>query len=141
MATFPTSKLVKISTPNVKSGVVWEEFQRRGELDYLIWQISTQDLNPRISLEFLEAERKRSPEEFKREYLGQSTDAVLSWIEPEVLAPCIIRGRRELPRVTDATYAASIDPAFKQSDFALAIEHRTSEGVIVVDFVICWSGS
>jgi hypothetical protein len=141
MATFPTSKLIKISTPNVKRGVMYEEFQMRGGLDHPVWQLSTQELNPSISTEFLEAERKRSPEEFKREYLAQFTDSVVSWIEPEVLAPCVIEGRKELPRVSDATYSASIDPAFKNSDFALAVEHRTSTGLIVVDRVICWTGS
>lgn len=141
MATFPTSKLIKISTPNVKRGVMWEEFQTRGELDHPIWQLSSQELNPTISAEYLEAERKRSPEEYKREYLAEFTDSVISWIEPEALAPCVIEGRKDLPRVSDATYAASIDPAFKNSDFALAIAHRTSTGLIVVDCVVSWTGS
>ena len=58
-----------------------------------------------------------------------------------MLAPCVIDGRSELPRVSDATYAAAIDPAFKHSDFALAIEHLTSTGLIVLDYVHTWSGS
>jgi hypothetical protein len=120
---------------------VWEEFQMRGGLDHPVWQLSSQELNPTISTEYLEAERKRNPEEFKREYLAQFTDSVVSWIEPEVLAPCVIPGRKELPRVSDATYAAAIDPAFKNSDFALAIAHRTSTGLIVVDCVDFWTGS
>ena len=39
------------------------------------------------------------------------------------------------------TYAAAVDPAFKQADFALAIEHRTNDNLIVVDHVFSWTGS
>ncbi len=126
MATFPSAKLIKVSTPNTKRGLIYEEFRKRSGLDHLFWQLSSRDLNPTISAEFLEAERMRNPGEFKREYLAQFTDSVVSWIEPEVLATCVIEGRKELPRVFDATYAAAIDPAFKGADFAFALAHRSS---------------
>ena len=141
MATFPESKLVKITTPNVKRGVVYEESQRRGELEYPVWQLSTQELNPTISNEFLEAERKRSPEDYKREYLAEFVDSVVSWIDPEVLARCVIDGRKDLPHVPDATYAAAIDPGFKKSDFAMAVAHHAVGGLIVLDCVPFWTGS
>jgi Terminase large subunit, T4likevirus-type, N-terminal len=140
-ATFPTSKIIKISTPNVKRGVVYDEFQRRAVLDHHVWQLSTQELNPTISNEFLEAERKRNPEDFKREYLAQFVDSVVSWIEPEVLARCVIKGRMELPPLSSATYAAAIDPAFKHSDFAMAIAHQADRDLIVLDRVPFWTGS
>jgi hypothetical protein len=141
MATFPTSKLIKISTPNVKHGVMWDEFQRRGELDHPVWQLSSQELNPTISTEFLESERKHSPEDYKREYLAEFVDSVVSWIEPEVLARCVIKARKELPPVPGATYAAAIDPAFKKSDFAMAAAHRADGGVIVLDCAPFWTGT
>jgi hypothetical protein len=140
-ATFPTSKIIKISTPNVKRGVVYDEFQRRGELEYPVWQLSTQELNPTISTEFLEAERKRSPEEYKREYLAEFVDSVVSWIEPEVLARCVIEGRKDLPVVPGATYASAIDPGFKHSGFAMAVAHHAQGDLIVLDRVPFWTGS
>jgi len=141
MATFPTSKLIKISTPNVKRGVMWEEFQTRAELDHPVWQLSTQELNPTISNEFLEAERKRNPEDFKREYLAQFVDSVVSWIEPEVLDRCVVKGRKELPPLRSGTHASAIDPAFKESGFAMAIAHQAEGGLIILDCVRCWTGS
>ena len=141
MATFPTGKIVKISTPNVKRGVVYDEFQRRGELDQYVWQLSTQELNPTISVEFLEAERKRSPENYKREYLAEFVDSVASWIEPEVLARCVISGRKELLQVPGATYASAIDPGFKHSNFAMAVAHLANGDLIVLDCVPFWTGS
>jgi hypothetical protein len=141
MITFPRSKLVKISTPHAKRGVVWEEYRRRAELSYPVFQLSTMEMNPTISVEFLEEERERNLERFKREYLAEFTDNVVSWIAPEDLDACIVPGRRQLPRVSDGVYVAAVDPAFKQSDFALAIAHRTSAGLIVVDRVARWTGS
>jgi hypothetical protein len=141
MATFPTSKLIKLSTPNLKRGVAYGEYQRRGELDYPVWQLSSQELNPTISNEFLEAERKRRPADYKREYLAEFVDSVASWIEPEVLDRCVIKGRKDLPPLPGATYAAAIDPAFKKSDFAMAVAHQADGGLIVLDCVPFWSGS
>jgi hypothetical protein len=141
MATFPTSKLIKISTPYVKHGVMWEEFQMRGELDHPVWQLSSQELNPTISTEDLEAERKRSPKDYKREYLAEFVDSVVSWIEPEVLDRCVIKGRKDLPPVAGAAYAAAIDPGFKKSDFAMAVAHHADGGLIVVDCVPFWTGT
>jgi hypothetical protein len=141
MATFPLAKLIKISTPASKFGVIWEEFQKRAELQHLFWQLPSRELNPTISLEFLEAERKRNPAEFKREYLAEFTDSVISWIEPEDLGACVIERRKELPRVIDATYASAMDPAFKGADFALVVAHRSSNGQIVLDYLNCWTGS
>lgn len=141
MASFSSSKLIKISTPNIKRGVVYEELQRRGELDYDVWHLTTQELNPTVSDEFLEAERKRSPEDFNREYLAQFVDSVTALIDPELLARCVINGRRELPPVPGMPYAAAIDAGFRRSDFGMAIAHRTDEGLILVDCVPFWTGS
>ena len=141
MITFSRSKLIKITTPHAKRGVVWNEYQRRNELSYPVWQISTMEMNPSVSAEMLEQERGRSVEQFNREYLAIFTDNVISWIEPEVLDACIIAGRKELPRVSNGTYVAAIDPAFKGCDFALAIAHLTSEKVIVLDFLATWTGT
>jgi len=141
MITFPTSKLIKITTPHAKRGIVWNEYRRRAELNYPVWQLPTMEMNPTFSLELLEQERDRSLEKFKREFLAEFTDNVVSWIEPEVLDACIVQGRKELPHVSNGTYAAAVDPAFKQSDFGLAIAHRTSEGLIVLDHVARWTGS
>ena len=141
MITFPAAKCIKITTPGSKRGTVWSEFQRRAELSYPVWQLPTVIMNLTVSTEMLEQEREGSLENFNREYLAEFVDNVISWIEPEILEACIARGRTELPRVSDGVYVASVDPGFKNSGFALSIAHRTSEGVIVVDLVACWTGS
>jgi hypothetical protein len=41
----------------------------------------------------LEHERERNLEQYKREYSAEFVENVVSWIDPEVLDPCIIPGQ------------------------------------------------
>jgi hypothetical protein len=141
MATLHNTKLVKISTPFAKEGILWDEFQQRNELSHLVWQVSTEQMNPAVTKEFLDKARQRNEETFKREHLGEFTDSVIGWITAEILDPSIVRGRGELPQMPNVTYAAALDPASRHNDFALAILHLTSEGLIVVDRVARWAGT
>jgi len=141
MCTFPTPKLIKFSTPYRKDGVLSREFQQRAELSFPVWQLSTFEMNPQVQPDRLIAERQRSEEQYRREYLAEFTDEITGWIVPEVLEPCVVRGRTELPRVENATYVAAVDPTFVRNDFALAILHRTSDGPLVVDRVARWAGT
>ena len=90
---------------------------------------------------FLEQERKRDEEKFRREFLAEFTDQIAAWVVPDVLEPCIVRGRTELPRVENAAYVVAVDPAFKHNDFALAVLHKTADGPVVVDRVARWAGT
>jgi hypothetical protein len=141
MITVKNAKLVKISTPYAKQGLLWTEFQQRAELDFPVWQLSSQEMNPKISSSKLEREERRSEEKYHREYLAVFTDSIYGWITPEILDPCIARGRRELPPVRDAIYAAALDPASRHNDFAFAILHRSPDGMIIVDRVARWTGT
>jgi hypothetical protein len=141
MATFEKHKLIKISTPYRKEGVLWRDYQQRATLEHLVWQLPSADMNPTISADFLEKERRRDEESFRREYLAQFTDHITGWIGAETLQQCVTESCTERPRVNDAIYAAAVDPAFKRDDFALAIAHRTNDGTIVLDYTATWTGT
>ena len=141
MATFANHKLLKISTPYRKEGALWRDYQERAERDYLVWQLSSVEMNPTIPSDFLERERRRDEESFRREFLGQFTDHVAGWIGCETLEQCVIKSCTQRLPVTDAIYAAAVDPAFKGDDFALAIAHRLPDGTIVVDYTATWTGT
>ena len=132
MITVENAKLIKISTPFGKQGLLWKEFQQRSELDFPVWQLSSREMNPKISPSKLEREKRRDEEKFRREYLAEFTDSTSGWVGPEILDPCIARGRRQLPRLRDAIYEAALDPASRHNDFALTILHRLPDGVIVL---------
>jgi hypothetical protein len=141
MATFPTAKMIKISTPYRKEGILWRDFQQRGELDYLVWQLPSQMMNPTLQPSVLEKERKRDEGRYRREYLAEFTDSINAWVVPDVLDPCIVPGRDVLPRIENAIYVVAVDPAFKRNDFALAVLHKTADGPIVIDRVSRWAGT
>ena len=94
---------------------MWEEFQRRSELPFTVWQLSTFAMNPTITPDMAAAERLESEEKYQREYLAEFTDAIDAWITPEILEPCIVRERRVLPRMENVTYFAAIDPASRKT--------------------------
>jgi hypothetical protein len=98
-------------------------------------------MNPTISSDFLEAEKSENEEYFRREYLGEFVDSLTGWITPEMLDPCVIRGQRELPRVSNGTYVAACDPGFRSSDFGFAVLHRSDDGNITVAYAARWMGT
>jgi hypothetical protein len=140
MATVSNPKLIIISTPFGKSGLLWTQYQERSALSFPVWQVTTLEMNPTVSLSVLEEEKRENEEKYCREYLAQFTDSVNSWIVPEILDPCIVHGRRELPYVRGMSYVAALDPASRRNDFTLAIAHRRPDGVIVVDRLARWAG-
>jgi hypothetical protein len=141
MATFTNHKLIKISTPYRKEGVLWRDYKERAERDYLVWQLPSAEMNPTLSSSFLEKERQRDEESFRREYEAQFTDHIEGWIGFETLEQCVINSCTVRPPVTDAIYAAAVDPAFKSDDFALAIAHRLPDGQIILDYTATWTGT
>jgi hypothetical protein len=141
MVTVSNTKMIKISTPFRKEGILWNEFRKRNELRYLVWQLSTEEMNPKASKHYLENARCENEQTFRREYLAEFTDNALGWITPEILEPCIVRGHRELPPVSNGTYAAAIDPAFRSSDFGFAVLHRSDVGHMTLAYVTRWTGT
>ena len=141
MATLCNTKMVKISTPFRKEGILWHEFQKRSELRHLVWRLSTEEMNPKVSKQFLEDARRDNEQTFRREHLAEFTDNVLGWITEEILEPCIMRGHRELPPICNGAYVAAIDPAFRSSDFGFAVLHRSDVGCITVAYAFRWTGT
>jgi hypothetical protein len=141
MATVLSAKLIKISTPYGKSGIVWDEFSRRNELDFPVWQLTTFEMNPSIKPEKVERERRRDEDRYRREYLAEFTESVNSWISPEYINQCIVRGRLELPPQKEINYVAALDAATRGADFAIAIVHKTVGDSVVVDCVRTWTGT
>ncbi len=141
MATVRKAKLIKISTPYAKRGLLWNEFRRRSELPFPVWQLTSFDMNPALRPESLEDERRESEEKYRREYLAEFTDAINAWVDPEILDPCIVRGRQRLPRQDGVSYFAALDPASRGSEFALLVLHQSADGLVVVDYVGGWQGT
>ena len=144
MATFPHGKLLLVSSPYTMSGVLWDVWQKRGkDKETLVWHAPTALMNPTVTERFLAKERKRDPENFRREYLAEFTEAISSFLSAEAVQQCVIEGRTELPpdRVT-FHYIAAVDAAYKGDQFTICIAHDDKDREkVVIDHLGGWQGS
>ena len=146
MIGFPQTRLVKISTPYMKSGVLHDDFTRgfgQDDPDLLVWRASTALMNPTIKTERLERERRLDPSRFAREFeaeFAEETDAFLpyAWVEDAVHPH-----RYELSPRDGVQYHGAVDPSGGGPDaFTMAICHAEGSGNslrVVVDVVKGWS--
>ena len=138
MANVPTAKLIKISTPYAKNGVLYDDFTRRDSLtDTLVWVAPTWLMNPSVPSSFLDRERDKDPVAFAREYGAEFSEDIATFIPAEVITGAI-RDYRELPPIDSVTYFAGCDPAGGGADaFTASVAHKDGER-IVVDWVRGW---
>lgn len=141
-----TRRLVKISTPGARSGVLWEDHERywaKDSPDVLVWHAPTTLMNPTITEEDLAEERRKDPLSARREYdaefIGDDATAYLAqpWIEAARVDGCF-----ERPPAKELSYRAGVDPSGGGADeFALAIVHVEDGRRIVQDVSRGWRGS
>lgn len=140
MSTAVTTKIIKMSTPFGKRGVLYYDFAHRAQLDYPVWQVRTALMNPTVTRDFLAKELARDEEQFRREYGAEFTDSIENWIDHALLDQCVLRDRQERPFQAGLNYVAALDPASRKHEFALAILHKQSDETIAVDKVVRWRG-
>jgi hypothetical protein len=131
--------LISISTPRWRQGMFWKLVQRgqSGTFPRLHYIHKTSlEMNSRLSAEYLAEKQRENPDNYRREYLAEFSDAGAFLDSLDVLA-CVRRGEGVLPPVEGIHYRAAIDPAFERDNFALAIAHREQDAVIV-DGVWTW---
>jgi hypothetical protein len=146
MIAFPATRLVKISTPYMKGGVLYEDFSRgfgQDDPDLLVWQASSLVMNPSLRAARLEREQRLDPSRFAREYAGEFADDLEAFLPTSWIDQAVISGRHELPPCEGKTYVAAVDPSGGGPDaFTLAIVHHegsTSERRILHDVMKGWT--
>lgn len=143
---FPGTRLVKISTPYMKSGVLYEDFQAafgRDDPDRLVWRASSILMNPTLKAERLERERRLDPDRFAREYEAEFAEDLEAFLPAAWVDQALIPGRHELPPRPGFRYIAAVDPSGGGPDaFTLAIVHAEGEGQerrVVQDVMRGWA--
>jgi hypothetical protein len=143
-ASFPYQRLVKISTPSAKVGVIWDDYNAgfgKDNPDLLVWQAATRLMNPTISEERLAPEARRDLHNFTREYEALFSDETEGAIPGPWIEAAIIPHRVILPPVDGYHYLAAVDPSGGAADeFTLVILH-VKDGRFVIDMVRGWAGS
>ena len=133
MIAFPSTRLVKISTPYMRSGVLHDDFKRafgQDDPDLLVWRASSMLMNPSLRTERLDRERRLDPSRFAREYEAEFTDDLESFIATAWVETAVVRGRHALaPQLDRWWYSAAIDASGGGSDaFTVSVVHLEGEG-------------
>lgn len=114
MVAFPRTKLVKISTPYMRSGVLFSDFSRafgKDDPDLLVWRASSELMNPSIGRERLDRERRLDPQRYVREYEAEFTDDVAAFVPRDWVDAAVVGGRYELPPSKSGSATMAIDPS------------------------------
>jgi hypothetical protein len=114
MIGFARTKLVKISTPYMKSGVLYDDFTRgygQADPDLLVWRSSTGLMNPKISAGRLEQQRRLDPVRFSREFEAEFADDVAAFVPREWIDAAVVAGRHELAPTSGLRCVAAMDPS------------------------------
>ena len=138
MLTAPQSKLILISSPHAKRGLVWQLFKKHfgRESAVLVWRGTTTEMNHLVDPVEIEAARELDPVGAKSEYDAEFRDDVDSFVPRETVEACVRSGREILPPAPGTTYKAFTDPSGGSNDsFTMAIGHKENE-VAIVDIVL-----
>ncbi len=144
MATIPGSKLIGISSPYSRAGVLYEMYKKYHgkEGPVLVWRAETLVMNPTINKAVIERAEAEDPNTAKSEWGAQFREDLETYLPTDIIDEAEIPGRYMLPCTPDTTYVAFVDPSGGRSDsFTLAIAHfegEEGEGRIVLDRIEEW---
>lgn len=144
MATIPNAKLLMISSPYAKRGLMWDiyrEYYGKNSDDVLVWQSDVQTMNPTIDAALVEREIEKDPAAGRSEWLGQFRDDIESAFSLEMIESCVVPGRQELPFGHDLSHRAFVDVSGgRHDDFVVSIGHANPHlGYSTVDLVHWWT--
>lgn len=139
-AQFPGSKLILISTPAAKQGLLWNFFDQGFKVpDRLTAQSDTLFMNPLVDRKFLEKEKARDVDAYSREFLAQFAEKVEAFLSYELVENAL-KLAGDLPYKEGNRYYAGIDASglAGRDKFSLAISHKQGFNVYI-DKVKSWN--
>ena len=146
MLNFPQPRLVKISTPYMKGGVLYEDFKNgfgKDNPDLLVWKASSLLMNPSLKPERLEREKRLDPTRFSREYEAEFADDLEAFLPAAWIEEAVVAERHELSAREGVQYVGAVDPSGGGADaFTFCIVHsegQNSERRAVQDLIKGWA--
>jgi len=130
-------KLIALSSPYARRGVLWEAYKRHygntGRI--LVAQAPTLTMNPSLSPEIVRQAYEDDPLAASAEYGAQFRTDVEGYVSIEALEACTRPSQREILPDSVTLYSAFVDPSGGGADaMTLAIAHLdTKTGCAVVD--------
>jgi hypothetical protein len=132
LATFgDRGRLIITTTPASKTGITWELYDRREQLDDLHVTVrGTRDLNPKVSERTISRARMRDAETAAVEYDAEFRDPCESYLDSEAI-DAAVENYHPPARSAGHTYALAIDPATMGDRYAFIIAHKEGERIIL----------
>lgn len=158
-AQFPNKKLVGISSPWNKSGMLFQyaeagtngvnatAAERERYAGCLVWKAASPTMRSdkmkngkdNIPRTYFEKEQAQDPRAYEREFLAIFQDSISGFLSSQLLRECIEKECVERPPAPKNFYVAAIDPAFRRDAFTLCIAHANAQGEVVVDLIRRWT--
>jgi phage terminase large subunit-like protein len=118
-------RIVASSTPYGTDGLFADLFSKAqsGEVrGSLAQHATTQEINPTITQEFLDAEQARDPDSFAQEYLAEFTASGSAYLDFKRFE---FAAREKLEPKQGTSWVLGLDPAFSSDPFGLALVGRS----------------
>lgn len=139
MAQFPSAKVILISTPSAKQGLLWQFYKEGFDVPQrFTCQAPTRLINPVIPEEFINRERKRDPDYCRREFDGIFAERTQAFFSDELLDSCFTL-LSDSRYKSSYSYACGVDQSglSGRDRFAVAVSHKQGEKAII-DVVRAW---
>lgn len=125
-------KIICISSPSIKSGKFYEEYERSFKSDVndlLMIQAPTWEIDPNLSSDYLRSKFKENPIVFRCEHGAAFDDRLKGWIEdPEVVRQNVVPGLRYKDRSSERmAHFMGIDIGLKNDGTAIVVCHNVQE--------------
>lgn len=138
-AQFPGSKLILLSTPAAKQGLLWNFYDQGFKIPgRLTAQADTLFMNPLVDRKFLKKEKARDIDSYNREFMAQFAEKVEAFLSYDLVENSL-KLAGDLPYNPAYIYYAGIDASglAGADKFSLAIAHK--QGInVYIDKVISW---
>jgi hypothetical protein len=142
LATIPTSKIIAISSPYSKRGVMFEVFRDyhgSADSEILTWQAPTRMMNPSVSQSLIDKETAKDASSARSEWQAEWRDDLEQFLSAEQIALCAnLPG--ELGPDPHVVYSSFVDGSGGRKDsFTAAVGHTDRvTGRLVVDSIRGW---
>lgn len=130
-------RVVSISTPMGKSGILWRLFGTAQRLPSILhYQRPTWEMNPNYppGCAYLETQKAKNPRTFLREYGAKFDEAIDAMLPPELVDQC---SGPTPPYDHQIVYHGAIDTSRKKDAFCFAIGHIQG-GKVFIDLIRYW---
>lgn len=139
-AQFPGAKLILLSTPAAKQGLLWNFYDQGFKISSrLTANAETLFMNPLVDRKFLEKEKARDIDNYLREFMAQFAEKVEAFLSYDLVAGAL-KLAGDLPYKEGYRYYAGIDASglAGRDKFSLAIAHKQGLDVYI-DKVVSWN--